>query len=590
MRPIDILKGIIGEGAVVETHCSQVLITKKFVYKIKRPVYFGFLDYRELKQRRACSVMEVELNNRFSKDVYLGVFKIVQREDKYALVELDNSLPAVEYVVKMRKIENYAFLTNILNQKYCNQNYLRGIGILLARRLSMAENAPAEVDGMDPYELVRFNTLENFDQLREIAPDMLDKRFRFVENITRRFLKENKDLFYLRHKSGFVKNGHGDLRLEHIFVEGLFGKSKGLVDGKDLEKVFSNFLDEVPPDITKLDSEYLVLDNSRGVSMIDCIEFNRRFRTNDLLSEAAFLTMEMDQLGKHRFMPDCLMLGFFDYLSSINVDDKLKDFSLGRVVSIKNKDTGEIYYRTDKLSEESYSLLNFYRCYRAMVRAKVALLAYQNTEDEETKKIKLKEYNTLLDLAFAYSIAMLKICGIAFCGMLATGKSTHAARFAERFCFGRFDSDRIRKVFAGNIAVSTVVPTGEGIYNEETSLQVYSIMGNTGKTSVSVGRAAVFDATFLNKKCLQRFETNFGSVPIYIKFTSDESVIKERLAARSGGLSDGRLMHFDDLYPLSKELPADFEIDTTPGVLSDPIETIVDKLIELLDVNIEAEL
>ncbi|MDR2104592.1 MAG: gluconate kinase, partial [Deferribacteraceae bacterium] len=192
MNPIDILKDILKQSAArVQTHCSELLITEKYVYKIKLPVYYGFLDYRELKQRRACSIMEVELNSRFSHDVYLGVFKIVQAQggSGYELVGLDNSLPAIEYVVKMRRIDDAQFFSNIIKEEYCGNEYMRTVGFLLAERLLSAENAQDEVEGMDPYQLVRFNTLENFDQLREIAPQHLDKRFHFVEHITRRFLQ-----------------------------------------------------------------------------------------------------------------------------------------------------------------------------------------------------------------------------------------------------------------------------------------------------------------------------------------------------------------------------------------------------------------
>jgi aminoglycoside phosphotransferase family enzyme/predicted kinase len=546
MNLIEILKSVVGAGKVVETHCSQVLITKKFVYKIKRPVYFGFLDYRELKQRRACSVMEVELNSRFSKDVYLGVYKIVQRQEGYELAELGNTLPALEYVVKMRKIEEKFFLSSIVKRKYCDHDYMRGVGYYLAEKLAKLENAPDVVDDMDGFELVSFNALENFDQLKQVAPDLLDKRFRFVESATRRILKEEQELFRLRHRSGFVKNGHGDLRLEHVFVDGA-GKKGGRISYAEIERVIDNPEQPAP--------ESLDTDKGSELSMLDCIEFNRRFRTNDILSEAAFLTMELDQTNP--FKADNFMHGFFDYLDRFH----------------KNA------------SKENYKLFNFYKCYRAMVRAKVAILAYLNSSDEELKKEKLAEYNTLMDLAFIYAVSMLKNHALVFCGMLGTGKSTNADRFAKRFRCSVFCSDKVRKYFFSGGRKTTIVPTGEGIYSEKISLEVYKLIGEMAAASAPLGRFSVVDAAFLNKNCLQAFETAFESVPIYIKFTADEGTIKERIASREGGISDGRLIHFDDLYPLSKELRADIEIDTTQGVLADPLEEVIDRLINLLEVT-----
>ncbi|MDR2104663.1 MAG: AAA family ATPase, partial [Deferribacteraceae bacterium] len=320
------------------------------------------------------------------------------------------------------------------------------------------------------------------------------------------------------HKAGFVKNGHGDLRLEHVFIDG----------GASINEL----------------------------SMIDCIEFNRRFRTNDVLSEIGFLTMEIDQSYKNTVKADELMLGFFDYLK----------------IS----------------SEESYAILNFYRCYRAMVRAKVAMITYMNTDDETLKRDKRAEYNTLIDMAFIYSIAMLKIYSIAFCGMIGAGKTTWAVKFSERFRALYSSSDRVRKASVSNEESSYIVPTGEGIYNEERSLEVYKTLGSLTKSSLKAGRISAVDASFLQKKHLESFVSQIGCAPIYIKFTADEQVIRERLASRTGGLSDGRLMHFDDLYPLSKEIPADFEVDTSH--CDDPMQAVIDGLIKLLDINVETEL
>jgi aminoglycoside phosphotransferase family enzyme/predicted kinase len=549
MEPIDILKSIVGGGETAETHASVVLITDEFVYKIKKPVYFGFLDYRQLKQRRACCVMEIELNRRFCSDVYLGVLKIVQNigGDGYALAELDNTLPAVEYVVKMRRIKEKSFLTNYLKTGDCDTTFMKAIGFMLANRLVKIENAPETVEDRDAYKLVKYNTLENFDQMNEAAPEFLDGRFHFVEHIARRFLKENKELFLLRQRSGFVKNGHGDVRAEHIFIE----------------LTPETFFD--------------------GISLIDCIEFNRRFRTNDILSEAAFLAMELDLMGE-RAKADDFLSGFYEFVSSVNVTDKLKSFGGMRVVSVKNKDTGEVYYKADKSSDESFTLLNFYRCYRATVRAKVALLTYKTVENAALKDSKLAEYNTLMDLAFIYAVGMLKTCALVFCGMPGAGKTHYAVRFAERFRCRYISSDKVRKEHFGiDENESVVIPTGTGIYSEENSVNIYRQMGEAAKASVMEGRIAVADATFLNRKCLKAFEMALGSVPIYIKFTAGEDTLKKRLAARTGGVSDGRLLHFDDLYPLSKDLAADFEMDTTSGEL--PLQAVADNIIKILDVN-----
>ena len=95
-----------------QTHGSFVLLAAPFVYKVKRSVNFGFLDFSTLEKRRYFSEREVELNRRLCPEVYLGVIPI-----SWGLggLTFETGDQIVEYAVKMRKLEEHYFFLRLLN-------------------------------------------------------------------------------------------------------------------------------------------------------------------------------------------------------------------------------------------------------------------------------------------------------------------------------------------------------------------------------------------------------------------------------------------------------------------------------------------
>src|SRR5690349_8919174 len=67
-----------GDVQVVETHISQVFLTDQFVYKLKKPLRFDFLDFTTLEKRERACREELRLNRRMTRDVYLGVVPVTQ--------------------------------------------------------------------------------------------------------------------------------------------------------------------------------------------------------------------------------------------------------------------------------------------------------------------------------------------------------------------------------------------------------------------------------------------------------------------------------------------------------------------------------
>ncbi len=235
-------------GRLVQTHTSWVILLDKVVYKIKKPVNFGFLDYSTLEKRKENCEKEVLLNRRLCSWVYLGVVPISEKEGRWVL---EDGSRVVEYAVKMRRIPDESILSNRLDS--ISPEDMERVARVVADFHSRAER----VDEFGKPEVMRFNTDENFQQTEKYIGVTISKEdYEFIKERTNRFYEVYEDLFYKRMKEGRIRDGHGDIRLEHVA-----------------------FLEE-------------------GVCIFDCIEFNDRFRYGDVLNDMCFLSMELDFAGR----------------------------------------------------------------------------------------------------------------------------------------------------------------------------------------------------------------------------------------------------------------------------------------------------
>jgi len=235
-------------GELVQTHTSWVILLKDVVYKIKKPVNFGFLDYSTLEKRRENCEKEVKLNRRLCPWVYLGVVPVSEHGGRW-VVEDDTNV--VEFAVKMRRIPPGSLLSERL-ERTVPEDLERVARVVAGFHLS-AERA----DKFGLPEVMKFNTDENFAQTEEfINVTVSAEDYKFIRERTDRFYRTYEELFFKRIKEGRIRDGHGDIRLEHVA-----------------------FLKE-------------------GVCIFDCIEFNERFRCGDVLNDMCFLSMELDFSGR----------------------------------------------------------------------------------------------------------------------------------------------------------------------------------------------------------------------------------------------------------------------------------------------------
>ena len=489
-----------GELKIIQTHISYVFIADDLVYKIKKPVNFGFLDFTTLELRKLYCEKEVELNRRLCPEIYLGVVPVSLTKDGYKFEDNSN---VIEYAVKMKRLPEDGMMQKILKDRALTEKHIDLIVDLLVPFYKSARTGEG-VNQFGYIETIFFNTEENFTQTEGFVGKALNRwRYGEIVSWTRNFIKEKAFLFEKRIKEGFIREGHGDLYSANICFE-------------DFKKVY----------------------------IFDCIEFNERFRSGDVASDIAFLSMDLD---------------FHDY-------KELSEYFV------------KIYVEKAE-DRDLLKLLNFYKCYRAYVRGKIGCFTSMDKGlTEEQRAEALKNAQRYFDLAYLYAEGVPKLF-VVF-GLSGTGKSTLARALSEKTLSEWIPSDIVRKTLAGIAPTEhQFEPFEKGIYGKEYTDKTYKKMIEIAKEALKKGRDVVLDATFRERAYRDIVQRELGFANIYwIWCTAPDSVVKERFMKRkeSQDISDARW----EIYLAQKEK---FEPPTEiPEQKLINIETVeeVDKLLE----------
>ncbi|NLX51099.1 MAG: AAA family ATPase [Deltaproteobacteria bacterium] len=237
---------------MVQTHISWVFIAGDYVYKVKKPVDFGFLDFTTLEKRKFYCEEEVRLNRRLAPSIYLDVVPIVRRAD--GLLWPGGPGEAVDFAVRMKKLPLGRMLKILLAQGRADAKVMDAVARRIARFHREAETGGA-IDEMGRPAIIRRNHEENFTQTEKYVNRTIPAyQYDFIREYVEKFLTVHQELLERRVAEHRIRDGHGDLHLEHICIA----------------------------------DEILVFD---------CIEFNERFRFSDTAAEVAFLTMDLDYNG-----------------------------------------------------------------------------------------------------------------------------------------------------------------------------------------------------------------------------------------------------------------------------------------------------
>lgn len=238
---------------LVQTHISAVFLAGNEVYKLKKPVRFSFLDYSTLELRHHFCEEEVRLNRRLAHTVYLGVVPVLRVGNEYRVREAVNMRDAVvvDYLVRMRRLPPERTLAALLTAERIGTEDIQALAKRLVHFHQFASTKDAAVYGAP--DVVWQAVADNFRETASFIGDTISQRqYACIEDFSRQFFAEHQELFRRRIVHDRIREGHGDLRCDHVY-----------------------YLDQ-------------------GIEIIDCIEFSPRLRTCDVASELAFLAMDLE--------------------------------------------------------------------------------------------------------------------------------------------------------------------------------------------------------------------------------------------------------------------------------------------------------
>ena len=237
-----------------QSHISYVFLAGPYVYKVKKAVKFPFLDYSTLEKRRHFCDEEMRLNRRLAPNTYLGTVGICRANGAFLPDEkkLADTSRIVEYAVKMHRLPDDRMLTSLLRKGALKPGHITGIAKKLAAFHQNASSEKAERYGSPP--AIAAQARDNFDEtLRFIGRTIGERCFETIQRYTEDFLKDNSAFLQRRVSKDRVREGHGDLRAEHICL-------------------------------------------ADDIEIFDCVEFDEGLRYCDVASEIAFLSMDLDFL------------------------------------------------------------------------------------------------------------------------------------------------------------------------------------------------------------------------------------------------------------------------------------------------------
>jgi len=285
-----------GRIELTQTHISFVFLTENFVYKVKKAVDLGFLDFKTLEKRRFFCEKELELNKRLCRGMYLEVVPI----NRSNVIKIKGEGETVEYAVKMKRMPQEKMMSNLLEENKVDCKLIEEIAKIIAEFHSKAETN-TRISEFGSLAIIETNWKENFEQTREFVGKTISMAdFELISERIGDFMKRNVSFFEKRIEEGRVRDCHGDIHSGNIFV-------------------------------------------ADRIYIFDAIEFNERFRYSDVASDIAFLAMDLD------FKDRADLSGFFvERYVKYSGDQELtkllpfykcyRAYVRGKVVSFKLKD------------------------------------------------------------------------------------------------------------------------------------------------------------------------------------------------------------------------------------------------------------
>lgn len=460
--------------AVVETHVSVVVFIDGMAYKVKKAVVTPYVDQSTASARHRACAQEVALNRRLAPDVYLGVADV-----------LDDGGAVVDHAVVMRRLPATRRLSTLAVNGEALAPEIDAIARRLAAFHATASRSPVIERAGEPQALRRL-WHDNLTELAGLGGDAVT-----VERIRRLalgYLDGRGPLLAERVTSGRIVDGHGDLLADDIFC----------------------------------------LDD--GPRLLDCLEFDARFRHGDVLLDVAFLAMDLEHLGR----PDLA----------------------GRLLRAYREHSGETH---------PVSLEHHYVAYRAGVRAKIDALKAASGVAGADAAARAHVAQCLGHLQAAE--VRLVVVG----GLPGTGKSTVSAALAEEIDATVLRSDVVRKEITGAGPGPAAAPFGEGIYATDFTTATYVELLRRAEVALGRGQSVVLDASWANGRWRAKaaeVARRTSSRHVELCCEASASVTQRRLgerAARGADPSDADARIAAAMAPSFEAWPTATVVDTSAG-------------------------
>lgn len=281
---------------LIQTHISFVFITDHFVYKVKKAVNFGFLDFSTLEKRHFYCQKELELNKRLCPQIYLEVVSISQINK----VKIKGEGEIIEYALKMKRLPQERIMTLLLKEGKVDKETIDGIAKVVSHFHAKAQTNP-EISQFGSIKIVKTNWDENFSQTAKFVDQTISKvTFQFIQTGINTFIAKNKALFEDRIATKRIRDCHGDLHSGNIFI-------------------------------------------TDQICIFDAIEFNDRFRYSDVASDVAFLAMDLDfqqRSDLSSYLLDCYLAYSADkqLMQLLDFYKCYRAYVRGKVISFKLDD------------------------------------------------------------------------------------------------------------------------------------------------------------------------------------------------------------------------------------------------------------
>ena len=451
---------------LIETHISYVLLTGDMAYKIRKAVDLGFVDFTTLARRRHDCDEELRLNRRLAPELYLDVVPVTGTVDEPAL---GGTGPVLDWALRMRAFAQEGLWVHLAERGALEPQHIDALAQVLCRfhRDAEVEATGGAFGRAGPVRAPVCDTLRALEELCT-GPDERAWHGMLSRWETQAF-ETLSDTFFDRQRTGRVRECHGDLHLGNVTQ----------VDGR--------------------------------TTVFDCLEFDRALRWSDVMSDVAFMAMDLHAHELHGLA--------------------------NRFVNAYIEGSGDV---------DGLRVLRYYAVYRALVRAKVAAMRAADHADAADER--RRYLGTALGLRRPAAPVLMLTHGCS-----GSGKTLLTQSLLEQCGAIRLRADVERKRLFGLPALSRCAPDSKArLYSAEASEATYVRLRQKAELALSCGYPVILDATFLQpderrraRAVAEAAQANF----VIIDFQASETTLRERVrwrAQRADDASDADLAVLDE--------------------------------------------